>query len=300
MNQSAGVARPLDAADLVDTAREADGLRIRASKVVRADDPYLPGHFPSGAIYPGVFVIETVLQSARAALRAPHLRITAVRQARFTAPLTDGDELVIDATLRRQPADGRIGVDARCHSGDGTPTGTVRLELEPGDDGDGCARGWADAFAGLPHAHPMILVDRVVSCDGLEIEAVKAVTASEPCYADVAPRAPRSSWRYPASLLIESFGQAAALLWLAARGTPQDRLTMFATARDVQMSGNVWPGDTLRHTARLEHASDQSALVTGETRVGDDVVATFGSLLAVVRPVSLVIDRPKVTIERDG
>ena len=45
---------------------------------------------------------------------------------------------------------------------------------------------YADIRALLPHHHPNLLVDRVVRCEpGTMIETTKAVSASEPCYAEL-------------------------------------------------------------------------------------------------------------------
>ncbi|WP_433271709.1 3-hydroxyacyl-ACP dehydratase FabZ family protein [Actinosynnema sp. CS-041913] len=117
-------AEPPAAADEVTAS--ADGYRC--VRTVRATDPYLVGHFPGNPVYPGVFTIETVYRAARriAEEHGPPVALAKVKSARFTAPVTAGDTLTVDFTLRRH--NGRLDVDARCHSG-GRETARVKLEL---------------------------------------------------------------------------------------------------------------------------------------------------------------------------
>jgi 3-hydroxyacyl-[acyl-carrier-protein] dehydratase len=140
----------------------------------------------------------------------------------------------------------------------------------------------------LPHGHPMLLVDSVVAHDpGRSIEAVKAITICEPCYAGLDPRLPADRYAYPASLLLESFGQAAALLWLLSSNTDgvgATRILMLVAARDCRIEGCAMPGDVVRHVARVDHMLQDNVFVEGESYVGDRRIATIGSMMAVLRP----------------
>jgi 3-hydroxyacyl-[acyl-carrier-protein] dehydratase len=138
----------------------------------------------------------------------------------------------------------------------------------------------------LPHRHPMLLSDRVEEvAPGESLAAVKAISGCEPCYRDLPDDCPAHRYAYPVSLLIESFGQAAAVLWLLSRpgGETAGRLPMFVAARDCRLEHPVYPGDVVRHRVRLEHGAGSAALATGESWVGARRVATFGSMMAVVR-----------------
>jgi 3-hydroxyacyl-[acyl-carrier-protein] dehydratase len=132
----------------------------------------------------------------------------------------------------------------------------------------------------LPHRHPMLLLDRVTSLQpGRSITAEKSVSGSEPCYQHA------RSYAFPTSLLIESMGQAAAVLWLSgAGGVPAGQVLMLTLIRDFHVAHAAFPGDVLRHEVWLDHVSDGSAIAAGETWVGARRIATAGSLLAVVRP----------------
>lgn len=139
----------------------------------------------------------------------------------------------------------------------------------------------------LPHGHPMVLVDRVLDMrPGESVVAIKAVSLSEPCFSGLARDAGAAGYRYPPSLMLESFGQTAALMWLADRPEPDlgDRLLMLVAARDCAIEDDVVPGDVMRHEARVEHVTGDNLFVAGETRVGDRLVATIGSMMAVIRP----------------
>jgi 3-hydroxyacyl-[acyl-carrier-protein] dehydratase len=155
----------------------------------------------------------------------------------------------------------------------------------------------------LPHRHPMLLLDRVTSVDvGRSLIAIKAISACEPCYADVPESSPGTAYAYPASLLIESFGQGAAVLWLLgarSAGQKADGVPMFTAARDCRLESPVYPGDLVCHEVTLDHAVEGAAFATGSSWVGHRQVATFGSMMAVIRPPEavLVSNAPR---QRDG
>ncbi|MCU1681792.1 MAG: hypothetical protein JWQ81_2531 [Amycolatopsis sp.] len=112
-------ARPLSALDAVERRSDTE---IFATKLVRADDPYLVGHYPGFTIYPGVFIIESVTQAVRSEFDADLTTITSVR---FTTSLVPGDTLRVHCEYVR---DGEIlMVRAECHNGDGVRAAQMRL-----------------------------------------------------------------------------------------------------------------------------------------------------------------------------
>jgi len=136
----------------------------------------------------------------------------------------------------------------------------------------------------LPHGPGMVLLDRVEELrPGVELRAVKSISGGELCYAGVDAAAGIDAFAYPASLLLESFGQAAAVLWLNSEPSGQ-RVLMFAAAKDCRFTGHAYPGDVIQHVVRLEHRSEAAAFVSGHTSVGTHRIASYGSLTAVVRP----------------
>jgi 3-hydroxyacyl-[acyl-carrier-protein] dehydratase len=312
------VAAPLCAVDRWRAAQDGDTWTITARIVVDGDEPNLRGHFPGLAVYPGIFVVETLSQAVALALPAsgpqpPALRV--VRSVRFLAPLLDGDELNLDITAMPLGCDvdgPGGGWDVRAvgtRAADGTTTARVRAEYGPDVvSGKWCqstichsqaVRQHGGIRAVLPQRHPLLLVDRVVRLDpGGSITTVKAITGTEPCYAGL-PDGERE-WRYgyPRSLMIESFGQSAALLWLDghAPSLDDDLVLMFAGARDYVFEGSAYPGDVLRHEVRLESVVADTAFASGETWAGDRRIATVDTLIATRRPVRPV--RPVGTSNR--
>lgn len=129
---SARYAAPLRAVDEMRVTTQDGQLVISASKEVRADDPYLPAHFPGRTIYPGVFIVETVRQAVLAALgeqggEPPSL--SAVHSLRFTSALHPGERLRVTATVSPAGPDGAVRVEARCGREEGS-AGVARMVLE--------------------------------------------------------------------------------------------------------------------------------------------------------------------------
>jgi 3-hydroxyacyl-[acyl-carrier-protein] dehydratase len=142
----------------------------------------------------------------------------------------------------------------------------------------------------LPHRPPMLLVDSVPILEpGRTLHALKAVTVAEPCFRDVPDGVRRT---YPVSLLMESAGQAAALLLLCSArpaGLRGDETLLFAAVRDVHVEGAVRPGDVLRHEVRLDRVIAGTGYAAVVTWVGERRVATFGSLVLAIRPRSVIL-----------
>ncbi|HWF74203.1 MAG TPA: hypothetical protein VG186_12700 [Solirubrobacteraceae bacterium] len=127
-------AAPLCAVDRLTVRHHPETLELEVTKRVDRLDPYMEGHFPGFTVYPGVFVLESVLQGTAAALGRP-LALAAVHSMRFTAPLLDGDVLIVAATVAPADGPGPFTVEATCRRGDGATAARLKLELElEGDD----------------------------------------------------------------------------------------------------------------------------------------------------------------------
>ncbi|MFG2651216.1 hypothetical protein [Streptomyces sp. NPDC048436] len=94
---TAGRQLPLTA---VDTVQATDSGFI-GRKEVRADDPYLSGHFPSLTVYPGVFMIEGVQQMLELHLDGAlgGIELVSVESARFSLPVLAKHEVVFDTRV---------------------------------------------------------------------------------------------------------------------------------------------------------------------------------------------------------
>ncbi|MGX7824492.1 hypothetical protein ACTG9Q_05330 [Actinokineospora sp. 24-640] len=249
--------RPVAPFSALDHCFYDDGFTV--VKRVSADDPYVAGR----RAYPGVFVLETLVQAARRCLGAPDLLLAAVDDAplRDLAPgtvltlrpdiATTAEGCVITAesmTVRCRrpgPADAVTGVRA-------ARTRTPRS---------------VDPAILLPYG-PGLLLDTVSGfVAGTAATAEYTVSATEPCYRDRAPGP------YPATLVLESFAQTCqALLRLdRTRATPRH-------ARGVRVHGAVLPGQTLVHEVRLRRQSDGRALLSGQTSAAGRAVLTVDGL----------------------
>lgn len=132
------VAAPLRAVDDWMCAREGGAWQVTARVLVDADDPQLRGHFPGQVVFPGVFVIESVVQAMACALTdaaAPPPVLREVRSIRFFAPLLDGDELTLCLTV--QPRDeGGWSVAGDGIRQDGVIAARIRASFDPGTADD--------------------------------------------------------------------------------------------------------------------------------------------------------------------
>ncbi len=161
----------------------------------------------------------------------------------------------------------------------------------------------ADIRVWVPYNQANIMVDRIIDYSpGERISSLKTVTKSEGCYQHLTRDTRAAMYSYPASLVLTSWGQTAVIF---ARATIRD--TMPAAAPDLvagtgyfrgwKSYRRVFPGDVLRHVLRLEQTiTERNFVISGETRVGDELVATIDSFCTIVRPASELTAR--MTIDR--
>lgn len=140
----------------------------------------------------------------------------------------------------------------------------------------------------LPHRHPMLLVDRVLEVDpGERIVALKNVTANEPCFAGVRDGAPEDAYAYPATLVVESFCQAAGIMYnllRAQEAAAGDVVMLFGAISSFRFHHDVLPGSTMEHHVRLEKGLADAAVFAGEVRVDGRVVADVDRVVVALRP----------------
>jgi len=115
---SISFAAPLEAIDCVETSVAQDRLRIHATKRFDSQSGYLAGHFPEFAVFPGVFIVESLVQAVACALRDSIGRppqLFELNSVRFFAPILLGDEFSLDAEIVNE--DGGFQADALCSRG---------------------------------------------------------------------------------------------------------------------------------------------------------------------------------------
>jgi len=124
-------AAPVAGCELIEANQDAGVLRVTGVLRIRQDGPYLPDHFPDITIFPGVFILEVVVQSvARALGPREHqvLRLRQVRSLRFVLPLYPGDELRMAATVTDGEAPDSVVITADCRRGDDLRVSTMTVE----------------------------------------------------------------------------------------------------------------------------------------------------------------------------
>ncbi|HEY7744552.1 MAG TPA: 3-hydroxyacyl-ACP dehydratase FabZ [Burkholderiales bacterium] len=124
----------------------------------------------------------------------------------------------------------------------------------------------------LPHRYPMLLVDRVLSCEpGKRLSAIKNVTINEPFFQGHFPHHPVM----PGVLIIEAMAQACAILTFHSESHRADeRLVYYFVGIDnARFKKPVMPGDQLRLDVVLERQVRGIWKYTAQALVADAVVA---------------------------
>ena len=122
----------------------------------------------------------------------------------------------------------------------------------------------------LPHRHPFLLVDRVLSFDGAtKIVAQKAVTINEPYFPGHFPGHPVM----PGVLQVEAMAQAASIILCKNTGGEGGKIGYFMSADKVKFRKPVLPGDTLIIEVELVRSRGKIAKAVGTCRVKNEIVS---------------------------
>jgi len=121
----------------------------------------------------------------------------------------------------------------------------------------------------LPHRYPFLLIDRVLSIDGLKMTAIKNVTFNEPFFNGHFPGFPIM----PGVLIVEAMAQAGGFLALQSQGADLgDRKVFFMTIDSARFRKPVVPGDQLRLEIEIEQRRGTIWRVFGKAFVEDTLV----------------------------
>jgi UDP-3-O-[3-hydroxymyristoyl] N-acetylglucosamine deacetylase/3-hydroxyacyl-[acyl-carrier-protein] dehydratase len=93
----------------------------------------------------------------------------------------------------------------------------------------------------LPHRHPFLLVDKIISLDENSVVGIKNVTYDEPFFQGHFPDEPVM----PGVLLVEALAQSGGLLVLSMVDEPERYSTYFLKIDKLKFKHKVVPGDTL-------------------------------------------------------
>jgi 3-hydroxyacyl-[acyl-carrier-protein] dehydratase len=92
---------------LIDHILERTPERIVAVKQVSLAEEYLADHFPTFPILPGVMMLETMVQAARAMIDADHhLVLGEVKALKYGNMVRPGEALEVEVTLQKRNDDG--------------------------------------------------------------------------------------------------------------------------------------------------------------------------------------------------
>ena len=121
----------------------------------------------------------------------------------------------------------------------------------------------------LPHRYPMLLVDRIEEMEADRIVGIKNVTANEPFFAGHFPQFPVM----PGVLILEAMAQVAGVLILKDIPDSKNRPVLLASINEAKFRKPVVPGDQLRIEMKVLRRRSNAAVMSGEAKVGDTVVA---------------------------
>ncbi len=139
----------------------------------------------------------------------------------------------------------------------------------------------------LPHRYPLLLVDRVLSCEpGKSIVAIKNVTINEPYFVGHFPHHPVM----PGVMIIEALAQTAAILTFKTHDHKADdnSIYYFVGIDKARFKKPVMPGDRLQLNVEIKRFSRGIWWFSTQASV-DDQVVTEADLMCTVR----ALDDPK-------
>jgi 3-hydroxyacyl-[acyl-carrier-protein] dehydratase len=278
--------------DHVTAERSGENTILRARKHVSQEEALISfAALPAAPvnIFPGTFYFEVVRQCLLWLVGEEYdgfLDLAEVKSVRYAVMADCGDDLHMEAVVAPLDRGRPIDVRAEFRKPGGQLAARMSLEFDGGGQGtDGTpAIGPAEFLRWIPYADPMILVDRVVRHDpGKSIETLKAISNSDPVFRRRPDGGPLVCYAYPAGLVLNSWGQSAALLVKALPGGGGTVLT--ASARGFRTYRKAYPGDVLRNLARLDEVRYGSTFfVSGSTFVGADMVASGSVVMTVQGP----------------
>jgi len=139
----------------------------------------------------------------------------------------------------------------------------------------------------LPHRYPILLVDRVLSCEpGKSIVALKNVTINEPYFVGHFPHHPVM----PGVMIIEALAQTAAILTFKTHDHKADDSSVyyFVGIDKARFKKPVMPGDRLQLNVEIKRFSRGMWWFAAKASV-DDQVVTEADLMCTIR----ALDDPK-------
>jgi 3-hydroxyacyl-[acyl-carrier-protein] dehydratase len=140
----------------------------------------------------------------------------------------------------------------------------------------------------LRNRYPILLIDKVNNVkQGQFIIAEKNVTANENCYSNIPVDCEdMNAYIYPATLIIESFCQAAGILHsitINPDGIDLNSINVFGSISNCVFFGDVYPGDKLLHKVNMLKFTKDAGVLSGEVYVENRCIAKIGMLVVGVK-----------------
>ncbi|WP_025272364.1 hypothetical protein [Haloglycomyces albus] len=95
----------------------------QATYLVAKDEPLLAGHYPDFPIFPGVCLLDLIVQTAQE--HHPQRRLRRIRSTRFTGPVFPSDE--VDVFVEWKQRDGQWSCRGRVVAASGTAASATLL-----------------------------------------------------------------------------------------------------------------------------------------------------------------------------
>ncbi len=132
----------------------------------------------------------------------------------------------------------------------------------------------------LPHAHPFLLVDKIIAMDKTSIVGVKNITYDQPFFNGHFPGDPIM----PGVLQLEAMAQAGGILVLGTVDDPENYGTYFLKIDNAKFKDKVVPGDTLVMKLELTEPIRRGICVMkGRAWVGDKLVCESEMMAQIVK-----------------
>jgi len=132
----------------------------------------------------------------------------------------------------------------------------------------------------LPHKHPFLLVDKILSKTAKEVVALKNISGDQYFFPGHFPGNPI----FPGVLQLEAMAQAGGVLVLSEVPDPENYATYFLKIYNAKFKEKVVPGDTLiLHLELLEPIRRGICVMRGRAYVGEKMVSEAEMMAQIVK-----------------
>jgi len=268
-------------------------------KNISFNEEIFQGHFPGHPIMPGVLQVEAMQQVAEIAVKDKldpkgegDIYIKSLQKVKFRRPANPGDRLLIEIEVTEINAgEAKITAVNRTNAGVACQANMV-LSVRPRTAPDGFFREFSEIDKNdsitmdvngimeiIPHRYPFLLVDYIVSFEGINVLAVKNVTCNEPLLHAYSP----DYAVLPGVVQSEIIAQAGAVLMLS-RPENKGKIAYFMSIVESEVLHPAFPGDQLRIDVELPESRSRFGRGHGSLTVDGKLISKTVMTFAVVDP----------------